>query len=102
MLRRRQLGRLDAKIGRAVYELGRPFAECADVLDQLPEIEDDDLAEGERAEGFADARAWLDPSAATGAERSAAVLGRVLLGQAHWRLEAFGAATRLRCVASSW
>ena len=90
--RRQLLAGSDAKIGRAVYELGRPFAECTDVLDQLPEIEEDDLAEGEHAEGFADARAWLDPSETSRAEPSKAVLGRVLLGQAHWRLEAFGAA----------
>ena len=93
VLRHRQLlAESDAKIGRAVYELGRPFSECAKVLDQLPEVEEDNLAEGERAEGFADARVWLDPSEATGKEPSTAVLGRVLLGQAHWRLEAFGAA----------
>ncbi len=93
VLRHRQLlAESDAMIGRAVYELSRPFAECTDVLDQLPEVEEDKLADGERAEGFADARAWLEPSEDTGAEPTTVVLGRVLLGQAHWRLEAFGAA----------
>jgi hypothetical protein len=94
--RRQLFATTDAKLGRAVYELRRPFAECTEVLDQQPEVEEDALAEGERAEGFADARIWTDPEPVAkevAGDATPVLLGRVLLGQSHWRLEAFGAAT---------
>jgi hypothetical protein len=101
--RRQLFATTDAKLGRAVYELRRPFAECAEVLDQQPEVEDDALAEGERAEGFADARIWTDQKPAANdvaGDATPALLGRLLLGQSHWRLEAFGAATLARVTTS--
>jgi hypothetical protein len=92
--RRQMFATTDAKLGRAVYELRRPFAECTTLLDDSPEVEDDALTEGERAEGFADVRIWLDPEQSpkgSQADTSPVILGRILLGQSHWRLEAFGA-----------
>jgi hypothetical protein len=84
---------MDAKFGKAVYELQAPFAECRARLDQLPDVEPDDLSDAERQEGFAEARVWFTESVALKQAvppGGRAVLGRVLLGQAHWRLEAFG------------
>jgi hypothetical protein len=93
-LRRRQmLAGMDAKFGKTVYELRALFAQCRKRLDALPEVKQDDLSDTERNEGFVEARVWFDHAPAVkhvtlpGAQT---VLGRVLLGQSHWRLEAFG------------
>ena len=84
---------MDAKAGQAVYELRAPFAQCRERLDALPDVEPDELSEAEMAEGFAEAREWFDPEPAlkqmTG-PGGRLELGRVLLGQSHWRLETFG------------
>ena len=88
----------DMEFGKAVYELRAPFAECRARLDEVGEVATDDLNEEERDEGFADARAWFDkavPPVLASLETRAA-LGRVLLGQSHWRLEALGAARLAR------
>jgi hypothetical protein len=94
--RRLMFANLDAKFGKAVYELRRPFAECREVLDQVEDVDEDDLAEGEEQEGFADARVWFASeqdkdlvSPTTAAAQP--MLGRVLMGQSHWRLETMGA-----------
>ena len=94
--RRLMFAQIDAKFGKVVYELKRPFAECVAALDTLPDVEEDELADGEQREGFADARVWFaseaDPTlAAATAPGAEVILGRVLLGQSHWRLEAMGA-----------
>jgi hypothetical protein len=84
---------MDARYGKAVYELQAPFAECRARLDQLPDVAPDDLSDAERGEGFAETRVWFTESVAVKPAvppGGRAVLGRVLLGQAHWRLEAFG------------
>jgi len=94
-LRRQQmLAGMDAKSGKAVYELRQPFAQCRERLDMVQEVEPDDLSVEEQNEGFAELREWFDPQ--PGAKHLTApggrmVLGRVLLGQSLWRLEAFGA-----------
>lgn len=93
MRRMRMLAGLDARFGKAVYELQAPFAACRQRLDELPDVEMDDLADAERQEGFAEARVWLaeaEPANKAVPAGGRAVLGRVLLGQAHWRLEGFG------------
>lgn len=93
-LRRRQMfSAMDAKWGKAVYELRTPFAQCRDRLDEPGAVNPDDLSDSERDEGFAEARVWFDES--NGPDLFAVssgkpVLGRVLLGQSLWRLEAFG------------
>lgn len=93
MRRMRMIAGLDARFGKAVYELRAPFATCRQRLDEVPDVELDDLSDAERQEGFAEARVWFTELLAakkavpTGGR---AVLGRVLLGQSHWRLEAFG------------
>ena len=96
---------LDAEFGKAVYELCAPFAECREMLDAIAAVAQDELAEGERSEGFADARVWFDeaPGPLDLGEVARPVLGRVLLGQSHWRLEAIGAekVARLRNVFES-
>ncbi len=85
---------LDAKAGKAVYELQAPFAQCREQLDELLTVESDSLAEEERTEGFAEARLWFEEPAGVRpvvpSGRQEVLLGRVLLGQSHWRLEAFG------------
>ncbi len=84
---------MDARYGKAVYELQAPFAECRARLDQLSDVAPDDLSDAERGEGFAETRVWFTESVAVKQAvppGGRAVLGRVLLGQAHWRLEAFG------------
>jgi hypothetical protein len=88
------LAGIDAKHGKAVYELRAAFAPCRDRLDALPDVAAGDLSDQEMDEGFAEARDWFDPSPnvehlTTSDGRM--MLGRVLLGQSHWRLEAFGA-----------
>ncbi len=91
--RMRLFAGLDARFGKAVYELKAPFAECRQRLDSAPEVEPDQLADSERQEGFAEARVWFTeqtPVKLAVPPGGRAVLGRVLLGQAHWRLEAFG------------
>jgi hypothetical protein len=85
---------MDAKSGKAVYELRVPFAQCRKQLDRVQEVEPDDLSAEEQNAGFAETREWFDPQ--LGAKHLTApggrmVLGRVLLGQSLWRLEAFGA-----------
>lgn len=92
--RRMMFASIDAKFGKAVYELKAPFATCGGALDQDPDVEPDDLNDGERREGFADARVWLvneDDELQAPTPGGELVLGRVLLGQTHWRIEAMGA-----------
>ena len=85
---------MDANFGKAVYELRRPFAECREVLDAEPAVDEDQLSDSERDEGFAEARAWFTDAATSPValpKGGRPLLGRILLGQAHWRLEAMGA-----------
>ena len=94
--RRLMFANMDAKFGKAVYELRRPFAECLEAVDRVAEVDQDDLADAEEREGFADARVWFarddDQHLVTPAAGDAQpVLGRVLLGQSYWRLETMGA-----------
>lgn len=91
--RRLMFAGLDAKFGKAVYELKQPFGECRAALDAQTSVDEDPLSDTERNEGFAEARAWfLEPEASPVAlpEGCRPLLGRVLLGQSHWRLEAMG------------
>lgn len=87
---RLMLASVDAQFGLALYTLQVPFAECRAALDAEPEIDRDEPTDKERSEGFAEARDWFDDQfpATTGRK----LLGRILLGQAFWRLEATGAA----------
>ncbi|HRE08956.1 MAG TPA: hypothetical protein PKX00_25280, partial [Opitutaceae bacterium] len=80
----------DAQFGRATYALTAPFAEGRATLDASPEIEPVEPTDEERAEGFAEARLWFNNPTPASVGRK--LLGRVLLGQAWWRLEAVGAA----------
>ena len=93
-LRHRQmLVRMDAKYGKAVYELRTPFALCRKWLDTSPMVTPDDLSPEERKEGFVEARDWFDAqpqSKLLTTPEGRVVLGRVLLGPSVWRLEAFG------------
>lgn len=95
LLRRRQMfSAMDAKWGKAVYELRAPFAQCRDRLDELAAVNPDNLSDSERDDGFAEARVWFDKSPAADkfeVSGGKTVLGRVLLGQSLWRLETFGA-----------
>ncbi|MBI4663989.1 MAG: hypothetical protein HY735_34765 [Verrucomicrobia bacterium] len=91
--RAEMFARMDAQFGRAVYKLNAPFRECRRVLDQEPDVEPDELADEEKKEGFFECRAWIAEKSLTRAETVGghAILGRALMGQTHWRLQAFGA-----------
>ena len=93
-LRRRQmLEGLDAKFGKAVYELRATFAQCRKRLDALPDVTYDDVSDEEKMEGIVEARAWLDqpPKIKQLTPPGAQVmLGRILLGPSRWRLQAMG------------
>ena len=94
-LRHRQmLASVDAKFGKAVYELRAPFAQCRDRLDTAPDVSPEDLSDAEINEGFAEARIWIDQAPKSHLltpPGGQLVLGRILLGQSHWRLETMGA-----------
>lgn len=79
----------DLRFGKAVYALTAPFAECREALDRVPEVAKDPLRGSERKEGFTEARAWLEkpPGQSAGSEQ---VVGRILMGPSHWRVEAMG------------
>jgi hypothetical protein len=88
---------IDAQFGKAVYELQAPLAECRAALDAVPDVEQEEPAPEETREGFSEARAWFgvgnpDHQALQAALAGQPILGRVLLGQSCWRLEAMGAA----------
>lgn len=94
MRRKLMFAGMDAKFGKAVYELRAPFAECRERLDCAPGVEPGDISEEEESEGLAEARDWVEGSpklkhlTMPGGQT---MLGRVLLGQSMWRLEAMGA-----------
>ncbi|MBL6765395.1 MAG: hypothetical protein ISQ14_10605 [Verrucomicrobiae bacterium] len=85
---------IDARFGKVVYELRQPFAKCRARLDTIDDLDLDELADDEEEEGFADARVWLDDvdNAASISSGGEPVLGRVLLGQSQWRVQAMGEA----------
>jgi len=88
------LAGIDAKWGAARYELQAPFAQCRDRLDALSDVSPDDLTNAEMDEGLAEARVWFEPEPghpSLTTVQGRIVLGRVLLGQAQWRLETLGA-----------
>ncbi|OIQ82276.1 hypothetical protein GALL_359350 [mine drainage metagenome] len=87
---RLMLASVDAQFGLALYAPQASFAECRAALDAEPEIDRDEPTKNERDEGFAEARDWFDDKSPTMAGRK--LLGRILLGQAFWKLEATGAA----------
>jgi hypothetical protein len=91
--RRAMFDALDGQFGKAVYALARPAAECKQQLATVPEIADDPLTEAERQEGFTEGRVWFAGSADREKQQTGAgaVIGRILLGPTHWRLEALGA-----------
>jgi len=84
---------LDGQFGKAVYALAQPAAECKQQLATVSEIADDPLTEAERQEGFTEGRVWFAGSADKEKQQigEGAVIGRILLGPTHWRLEALGA-----------
>lgn len=80
------LAAMDAEFCQALYELRAPFAECREALDASEEVSDDEMTEAEESQGFAEARAWIEQVDAP----EQFVLGRVLLGQKHWQVDAIG------------
>jgi hypothetical protein len=91
--RRAMFEGLDGQFGKAAYLLMRPVAECLEQLKTVREIADDPLAEEEAREGFTGGRVWFaGPADPESAHRvGGAVIGRILVGPTHWRLEAMGA-----------
>jgi hypothetical protein len=91
--RRTMFDALDGQFGKAVYALAKPAADCKQQLVTVPEIADDPFTEAERQEGFTEGRVWFagpgDREKQLAGE--GAVIGRILLGPTHWRLEALGA-----------
>jgi hypothetical protein len=91
--RRDMISSLDAKFGKVVYELQAPFIQCRTAIDALPGQASEPPKQPEREEGFVEVRVWFDDDNAMSnlSKGSLLLLGRVLLGQSHWRLEAMGA-----------
>ncbi|HZM03135.1 MAG TPA: hypothetical protein VFC44_08925 [Candidatus Saccharimonadales bacterium] len=81
---------MDADFGKAVYELRAPFGACRAALDEIAEVEPESLTPVERDEGFAESRVWLTQEDPAKTSENPMILGRVLLGQSHCRLEAIG------------
>ncbi len=90
--RAKMFAQMDAQFGRAVYELKVPFDECAQLLDALPDVEHDAPTDDEQKEGFLEGRVWFSEKSVSHAEEVGGhgVLGRVLMGQKHWRIQAMG------------
>jgi hypothetical protein len=91
--RRAMFDALDGQFGKAVYALAKPAADCKQQLGTVPEIADDPLTEDEQREGFIEGRVWFAGPADKEKQYTGegAVIGRILLGPTHWRLEALGA-----------
>lgn len=92
--RRQMLENIDARFGVATYDLKAPAAAVLAALAMEPDVDNDELAEAERREGFRSALVWF-----AGGERQAkargpgrAVMGRVLMGERVARVEAVGGA----------
>ena len=82
------LAAVDARFGKAVYELQKPLARCRSHLEKASDVAPGDLADEESEEGFLDTFDWLEaPGEGKPANR---ILGRVLIGPTHWRLEGNG------------
>jgi hypothetical protein len=94
--RQRMMASVDAVFGKAIYVLRAPFEQCRLILDQTRDLLSEPPRPEEKSEGFAEARVWLDDEdkLIKPMPGSHVILGRVLLSQSHWRLEAMGA-TRL-------
>ncbi len=92
--RRAAFSALDADFSKSVYHLTRPLAECREVLDSIPEVDEEPLTRSENREGFSEARVWLEsnPSELAASPSRPPILGRVLIGQTYWRLESLGVA----------
>lgn len=83
---RRMIESADIQRGVAHYSLQSPLAECRALLAGEPEADCDETSPEEQAQGFSEAWDWFDDSAPKTAGRL--LIGRVLVGQAQWRLEA--------------
>ena len=82
---------LDLRPVKVVYELQVPFLKARELLDAAEEVFMGELRQEEEDEGFSQARFWHEVSAEGRSEwKSNVVLGRILLGQSHWRIEALG------------
>lgn len=94
LARRKQMFEgMDAQLGKAVYRLEAPFAECVKALDEEAQVDRDDLSESDAREGFIEARAWFEaPGESPNPVSGQVSLGRALLGADEWRLEAMGKA----------
>jgi hypothetical protein len=90
MRRLQMFAGLDSQFGKAVYEWRAAFGACRDALDEIASVAPDSLNPDERDEGFADARVWMSEEHAAKVAGVPFVLGRVLLGQSHGRLECIG------------
>jgi hypothetical protein len=98
--RQRMFDNIDAKFGKAVYEALAPAQEIIATLTAAGGLMEEDPRPQEKKEGFTRAWAWRDPQPAhpTLANQDAvAILGRVLAGPTHWRLETMGSQKLARC-----
>ena len=91
--RRAMFDTLDSQFGKAVYAVAQPAVECKQPLATVREIAEDPLSESERREGFTEGRVWFAGSDDKEKQQTGegAVIGRILLGPTHWRLESMGA-----------
>lgn len=91
--RQRMFELLDAQAGKVVYELAASYEDARQRLNTVAEIDHDPLSPEEAKEGFREGRVWFagPQDEETKLMGAGTVLGRLLLGQTHWRLEALGA-----------
>lgn len=91
--RRLMFDKLDAQFGKVVYERTGTFDECRARLHPVAQISNDPLTPEEHSEGFIEGRVWFAHPDDADYERLGpnVTLGRILIGETHWRLQAMGA-----------
>lgn len=92
--RRQMFAAMDGSWTVATYALCAPAAEALAALVKETGVDDEQPTAGEREQGFQRAMVWLEHRPPQGGvpAGSQTVLGRVLLGEKEWRIEAMGEA----------
>ena len=90
--RQKMFASMDAKFGKAAYNLQAPLDHCRSALDKIPGLLSEPLSHADRDEGIFEARVWIDDENKQNQfKASISVLGRILLSRTQVRLEATGA-----------
>ena len=89
---RQMLTEMDAKFGRALYQLNQPLAECRQCFDTFPNMDKGQLGPEDVQESYLESWDWLAQPADRDTELfgQGAVLGHVLIGETQWCVKAMG------------